>query len=189
MKKIGTLSAVMALWTLAATPADGTEPTSDHSRPGWLHEIYVGLLAHDVDGLWSGDRREEGVDFNAEIVLNRPGFSLPAGSVRPNFGLSVNDHGDTSKLYGGLLWQLEMTSDIFLNLGVGAAVHNGEKETGKKDKKALGSRILFRIPIELGYTLNKHHRLSIAFDHVSNGYLTHPNEGLDTLGLRYSYRF
>ncbi len=82
-----------------------------------------------------------------------------------------------------------MPSGIFMNVGVGAALHDGELEVGRDDKKALGSRLLFRIPIEVGYAMNRHHRLSIAFAHVSNAYLADPNEGLDTLGFRYSYRF
>ena len=189
MKKIGILAAVTVFCNLVATPACGLEPTPDQSESSWLHEIRVGVLAHDVDGLWSGFREEGGVDFNAEIIFGYPSFSLMFGTVHPNFGLSVNDRGDTSKLYAGVLWEFEMKSGLFLNLGVGAAVHNGESETSEEDKKELGSRVLFRIPIELGYALTKRHAVSIMFDHVSNASLADPNEGLDTLGLRYGYRF
>jgi len=78
---------------------------------------------------------------------------------------------------------------LFSDLGLGAAWHDGELETSNLDKKSLGSRILFRIPFEVGLTLYGPHRISIMFDHVSNGHLASPNEGLDTLGLRYSYLF
>ncbi len=71
----------------------------------------------------------------------------------------------------------------------GAAVHDGELETGEGGKKQLGSRLLLRIPFEIGYSISYHHRISLAFDHVSNAYLASPNEGMDTLGLRYGYRF
>ena len=179
----------MLLCALVATPAIGIEPTPGQSGPGRLYGISAGLLAHDVDGLWSNSRAEGGVDFNTEIVFSYPGFSLPLGIVLSNFGLSVNDRGGMSKLYAGLLWEVEMRFDIFMNLGIGAALHDGELEIRGKDKKAFGSRILFRIPIEVGYALTKHHRVSIAFDHVSNAYLADPNDGLDTLGLRYGYRF
>ena len=50
-------------------------------------------------------------------------------------------------------------------------------------------RILFRIPIEMGLLFTRHQGVSIRFDHVSNAYLADPNEGLDTIGLRYTYRF
>jgi hypothetical protein len=29
----------------------------------------------------------------------------------------------------------------------------------------------------------------VTFDHISNAELASPNEGLDTLGVRYGYRF
>ena len=67
-----------------------------------LHEIRVGVLAHDVDGLWSGSRREDGIDLNGELIFSHPTFSLLSGNVRPNLGVSINTQGDTSKLYGGM---------------------------------------------------------------------------------------
>ena len=189
MKIIAGLAAFMLLCTLVALPASGIESTPNRSEPGWLYEIRVGVLAHDVDGLWSDLRKEGGVDFNAEIIFKHPSFPLLLGTVRPNSGLSINNRGDTSKVYGGLLWEIEMKSGMFLNLGVGAAVHDGKLETSEEDKKELGSRVLLRIPIEFGYELNRRHRVSIGFDHISNASLAHPNEGLDTFGLRYGYRF
>ena len=177
------------LFTPAATQANETRQAPDKIALGWLHTIRVGVLAHDVNNLWSGTRKESGVDLNAEIIFSRPSFSLLSGDIRPNLGASINTQGDTSKLYGGILWELEMKSGIFLNLGIGAAVHNGELDTSREDKKSLGSRVLLRIPIEIGYSLSEHHQISILFDHVSNAFLVDPNEGLDTLGLRYGYRF
>ena len=187
--KITFLLVTLVLCLLVVPPAHGVESTSVEHDVRWLHEIRVGVLAHDVDGLWSGPKEESGVDFNAELIFGRPSFCLLSGMVRPNLGLSINNRGDTSKLYGGLLWELETKSGFFLNLGVGLAVHNGELKTSDEDKKELGSRVLFRIPIEFGYSLSKHHRVSIMFDHVSNAYLAEKNQGLDTLGIRYGYRF
>jgi len=31
--------------------------------------------------------------------------------------------------------------------------------------------------------------MAVLFDHVSNADLAHPNEGMDTLGIVYGYRF
>jgi hypothetical protein len=162
---------------------------STKNGAAWLHAIRAGVLKHDVDDLWSGTRKEGGVDLNAEIIFSRPSFSSLSRNLRPNIGASINTQGDTSKIYGGILWELAAKSGVFLNLGIGAAVHNGELDTRQEDKKSLGSRVLFRIPIEIGYSLSEHHQISILFDHVSNGFLVDPNEGLDTLGLRYGYRF
>lgn len=189
MKNIVGLAVFTLLYSLFATPVSGIESAPDKSDPGLLYEIRLGVLAHDVDGLWSGLRKESGVDYNAEIVFRHPSFPLLLGTVRPISGLCINNRGDTSMVYAGLLWEIEMKSGMFLNLGAGAALHDGELETSEEDKKRLGSRVLFRIPIEFGYALNKRHRVSIAFDHVSNASLAYPNEGLDKFGLRYGYRF
>jgi lipid A 3-O-deacylase len=177
------------LFTPVATQASETQQAQDKIVLGWLHAIRLGVLAHDMDDLWSGTRKEGGVDLNTEIIFSRPNFSLLSGNIRPNLGASINTQGDTSKVYGGILWELETKSGVFLNLGIGAAIHNGKIETNQEDKKSLGSRVLFRIPIEIGYRLDEHHHFSVLFDHVSNGFLADSNEGLDTLGLRYGYQF
>jgi len=189
MKKIGILASLIVWWALVITPSAWSESGVAQGGQGLLYGISAGVLAHDVDNLWSGARRESGVDLNVEIMLNRPRLALPAGVVRPNLGVTVNDRGDTSKLYAGLIWEVDMSSGIFMNFGVGAALHDGELEAGRNDRKGLGSRLLFRIPIEIGYALSRRHRLSVAFAHVSNAYLADPNEGLDVLGVRYGYRF
>jgi hypothetical protein len=153
----------------------------------WLYEIRAGILAHDVP-IWSLSRKEGGVDFNAEFIFAYPDYGLLSGILRTNLGFSLNSRGDTSKIYSGLLWEYVWNSGIFLDLGLGLAVHDGKLDNSN-DRKELGSRILFRIPLEIGLLFAGHHGISIMFGHVSNAYLADPNEGLDTLGLRYSYRF
>lgn len=165
---------------------DSSDRPSSHSI---FYGFRLGLLAHDVGGLWSHSRAEGGVDINAEIVFKRPSLKLLAGSVYPNIGVSINNQGGTSKFYGGLLWEFLFENGLFANTGVGLAIHNGQLESDDANNKQLGSRILFRIPIEFGFTIYERHRLSIMFDHISNAYLASPNEGLDTLGVRYGFQF
>ena len=158
-------------------------------RQSWLHEVRLGLLDHDTDNLWSGSSREDGLDLNAELVF-APSLALWQGQIRPNLGLSINDHGNTSKLYGGGVWQYLWQNGFILDLGVGLAVHDGEVEDLQAiDRKQLGSRVLVRFAVEIGYSLSAHNRLSLLFDHISNGYIADPNEGLDTVGIRYGYLF
>ena len=163
------------------------EEKTARQNPIWLYEIRAGILVHDVP-VWSRSRQESGVDFNGELIFGFPNSRLFSGVLRTNLGFSLNNQGDTSKVYSGLLWEYIWESGLFLNLGLGLAAHNGELEDSD-DKKELGSRILFRIPIEIGLFFNRHQGISIMFDHVSNAYLADPNEGLDTVGLRYTYRF
>jgi lipid A 3-O-deacylase len=152
-------------------------------------EVRIGLAAHDVDGLWSGESKEDGPDICAEVIFNRKLAHLFSLAAYPHLGASVNTRGDTSKIYGGVLVQWEPAADFFFSTGLGIAVHDGKRDTHSADRKSLGSRVLFRIPIEFGYAINYHHRVALAFDHISNAYLASPNEGMDTLGLVYGYRF
>lgn len=153
-----------------------------------FHEVSVGVLHHDTDHLWSGFRRESGVDINVEALL-RPSITVFGGDLRPAVGASISTSGDTSKAYIDARWRYEFESDFFVGFGVGAAVHNGETELARADKKALGSRVLFHIPFEAGYRFDAHTSVSLYFDHVSNANLAAANEGMDTLGVRVGYRF
>lgn len=163
-------------------------PKVTHAEPV-IRELRIGVLDHDVDGLWSGSSQEEGTDFNAELVFS-PSWPLWGGEVRPNLGITVNDSGDTSKVYGGGLWEYSWDNGFFVVIGGGLAVHNGETDDANEiNKKQLGSPVLFRVSFETGFTMAKRHRFSVMFDHVSNGYLADPNDGLDTLGIRYGILF
>lgn len=187
-KQIYLIFAMVLFLALDSYADPSTQSDRNQLNKGRLYEVSIGLLAHDVDNLWSGSKKESGVDVNAEMVFKRPRRDVLHGRIRPNLGISVNNQGDTSKIYGGILWELASKS-LFFNIGVGVALHNGELEAKKDDKKGLGARVLFRIPIETGFTIHGRHRFSILFEHISNGYLAHPNEGLDSLGLRYSVLF
>jgi len=170
-------------------PLQAQDSPEKPSGAGILYGVRLGLLAHDVGGLWSHSRAEGGADINAEIVFGKPSLRLLAGAILPNLGVSINSQGGTSKAYGGLLWEFLFDTGLFANSGVGLAIHNGQLESDDANKKQLGSRVLFRVPIEFGFTIYESHRISILFDHISNAYLASPNEGLDTLGIRYGFQF
>ena len=157
---------------------------------GPVRELRFGLAAHDVDGLWSHESKEEaGPDLCAEVIFNHALFRLLSATAYPTVGAGLNTRGDTSKLYGGFLLQWEPASSFFFSTGLGLALHDGKRDTDSAERKSLGSPVLFRIPIEIGYVVNRCHRIILAFDHMSNAYLASPNEGMDTLGLFYGYRF
>ena len=179
---------VIRLALLSAVISGTLLPTTTGSAGSIIHEMRVGILYHDL-GVWSGTSHEDGIDYNGELIFS-PSWSILGGEIRPIAGFSINDSGDTSKIYGGGVFEYIWKNGVFLDLGLGLTIHNGETDDEEvTDKNLLGSPILFRISIEPGYTFMDHHRVSLMFDHVSNGYLADPNEGLDTLGLRYGYRF
>lgn len=177
------LTAVLsALMIGLASPALAEDGSS------FVHEISIGILDHDTDNLWSGFSRESGVDVNGEILFKSI-YELLGGSLHPALGASINVGGDTSKAYAGLRYRYELENGLFFGLGLGGAVHNGETTLVNENKKALGSRILFHIPVEAGYRFSEHYTASVYFDHVSNAYTQDANEGMDTIGVRLGYRF
>ena len=158
-------------------------------RRNRLLSLRSGVLTLSVWLMMAGWATALGPDLCLEVVFNTTLFRLLGASAYPNVGAGFNTRGDTSKIYGGFLLQWEPASAFFFSTGIGLALHDGERETDSAGRKSLGSQILFRIPIEIGYAIDRHHRLAIAFDHMSNAGLASPNEGMDTLGLVYGYRF
>lgn len=156
---------------------------------GFLRELKIGGLYHDAPDLWSGFQLERrGVDVNIEALFG-PHIALPWGTLRPALGASISTNGGTSRGYLDARWEIEGASGLFLALGIGGAVHDGRIGPTDADRKALGSRVLFHFPAELGWRWDGHSSVSIYFEHVSNGYTQDFNEGLDALGVRYGYRF
>lgn len=165
-----------------ADDADNTEP--------FISEIRGGLLAHDVSGLWSGSHEESGVDINLELLFRQVGPQVMDGIIRPAVGASINNVGDTSHYYVDVLWEKRLDNGLFFDIGLGLAWHDGDKEmVTDTSRKQLGTRFQFHVPIDVGFTFLDRHRLALSFQHLSNAGLGDENEGLDTLGLRYSILF
>jgi lipid A 3-O-deacylase len=179
---------VALLGLLCATA--GLEPAlAGEPWGGIISELKIGALWHDPGELWSGFRREpESADINIEALLT-PSMPLLWGSIRPAVGASINTNGGTSKAYVDARWQVETVSGIFFGVGLGAAIHDGDIDPVDPTRKALGSRVLFHIPAEIGWRFDAHNSVSVYFEHISNGYTQRYNEGLDALGARYGYKF
>ena len=169
----------------------GTQPEQSRSAPyksdSFISEIRVGALWHD-QGPFSSNK-EGGVDGNLELLFASPGFLDILWAPRPHFGASYNSSGDTSQAYLGLTWEWDFFDDFFAGFSLGGTVHDGFKTTSRLDRKELGCRILFRESIAFGYRINKHHSLMAFLDHSSNAKLCSRNEGLESIGIRYGYRF
>lgn len=156
---------------------------------GLIRELRIGGLYHDVPGLWSGFQLERrSLDINVEAVFG-PHIQLPWGILTPAAGATINTDGATSKAYLDARWMVEGASGLFVAVGIGAAVHDGKLTPTDPDRKALGSRLLFHFPAEIGWRFDDHNSISLYFEHISNGYTQDYNEGLDSLGARYGYRF
>lgn len=177
MMRLGWIAAAV----FATTPvfADGV---NDH------FELKAGVLAHDLDFI-ATDAIEDGIDLNAELLLPSPDFLAPIFSPRPHIGVQINTAGDTSQVYAGATWTFELTDRVWLGLGGGGAVLNGETDQLGLSRKALGSSVLFRLSAELGFNITDQLNVSVYFDHESNAFLAEENPGLDNAGIRTGWRF
>lgn len=180
VRNIWMLSLVGVALVFAPMPADADN---------LFQAFKIGVLAHDVPNLWSGFQYEDdAADLNLEAQF-AAAWALPWGVIRPVVGGTINVNGDTSHAYVDARWQIDGPSGLFFEIGLGAAIHDGELEPIDPNAKALGSRVLFHIPAEVGIHIDAHHDLSVYFEHTSNAELADYNEGLDRIGLRYGYRF
>lgn len=158
------------------------------AAPAMGHEVRLGLMGHDV-GVFGGEK-EDGVDVNVEVLFPSPPVLAFVAAPRPHLGLSVNLAGDTSQAYLGLTWEWQPWDDgWFIEGSLGGAVHNGELADPTWRRKDLGSRVLFRESVSIGYRWAGGHSVMVTLDHVSNANLASHNEGLDTMGVRWGYRF
>ena len=175
----------------------GLSKKSESSAPSTvgniLREARIGMLVHD-EGPFSR-HKEEGYDTNFEFLFVSPDFFTAIWSPRPHAGGTINSSGNTSQAYLGATWGWEFWKNFYLNLSFGGALHTGEKETSDPDKKSLGCSTLFRESLDLGYRISGPHSVMFHFAHISNAKLCKNdegravNEGLETLGIRYGYRF
>jgi lipid A 3-O-deacylase len=176
------LAAVLAVVTGLSAMAPVARAADD-----FISEYKFGILLHDA-GLF-GTRKEHGIDGNFEVLFESPGFLGWLGSPRPHLGIEISSAEQTNKAYFGLSWGWTFWGGWFAGFSLGGAAHDGFLSTTQTDRKELGSRFLFRESVELGYVIGGRHTISLLFDHVSNAKLAKNNDGMDSLGLRYGYRF
>jgi lipid A 3-O-deacylase len=163
--------------------------TSDTSK--WtgsiISELRAGWVENDA-GIFS-NKKEKGSDVNAEVLFTSPDFLSAIWSPRPHLGTSINTAGQTSQVYGGLTWTYNFTDHVFGDFSFGPSLNNGALDKRDPDRKALGSHILFRESLSVGWRFDAVNSLSIMLDHISNGGLARYNGGMETLGLRYGFHF
>jgi len=166
-------------------------------------ELKFGVLAHDVSFLGG---KEHGIDFNPEIIMPSPvpdawAAGLPAYlrwmvQPRPTFGGEINSSRYTNQFYFGTTWTWMLANNIFqpgdgFTAGIffGGAVNDGEIVSSKSDRKNLGSHILFRESLELGYWITPRIEISGYVDHVSNAGFARYNQSINDVGARLGFRF
>ncbi len=167
-------------------PAAMKSPARD--RDFGVTAVVLGFGGHDVGAF--GRRKESGADLNAEIRFTPFGgwlwdFIL---SPEPHIGVHYNTDGNTNQVFLGGTWMYDLGWGFFGGGSLSLSLHDGETDTDDLDRKELGLPVLFRESLELGYRYGDHHGISLHLDHISNAGNDENNEGLDTFGLRYTYR-
>ena len=186
----GSVAAVLAASVLALAGMAHSARAAD----GIIDELKAGVLDHDAT--IGSHHKEPGADINGEVLFTSPSFLNFIWAPRPMLGTDINTDGKTSQFYGGLTWRLLHFTQIFNgNDGVyllgslGGAVHDGHLSGGGSNDKQLGSRVLFRESVDLGYEFYKRQSVSLFLDHISDAGLTSQNQGITNIGLRYGYGF
>jgi len=178
-------------------------PAAAHAQNLTYSELKLGVLAHDVQFLGG---KEHGVDLNPEIILQSPFSDAWAASLpwylqwmaqpRPTLGGEINTSGFTDQAYFGATWTWQLARNVLrpddgvvLGFFFGPGLNDGDIIGKAPNRKSLGSHILFREALELGYQITPIYQISVLVDHVSNGGLAKQNESINDLGVRFGVRF
>ena len=178
-------------------------PAASQAQNLTYNEFKFGVLAHDAHFLGG---KEKGVDLNPEIIFASPVPDAWAGTVpaylrwmvqpRPTIGGEINTDGFTNQAYVGATWSWLLASNlvqpsdgIVLSYFFGPGFNDGDIVATAPDRKSLGSHILFREALELGYLITPVYQVSAFIDHVSNGGLAKQNQSINDVGVRLGVRF
>ena len=182
----GLLLCLAAHLTAAQTPY---EPSHAELRGGY----FVGVPLPLLRARYSPERGTG--DLNLELVLGkwwRAAGARDALIPRLQLGGTSNLDQRTSFAYAGALWTYDYTARGFAELSVGGMVHDGQLTAEDPRLARLGCRELYALGVNFGYHLGTLSSLMLSFEHGSNGrhYLSEcpANEGLNLLGVRFSYR-
>ena len=188
---------IVALAALAAL-AVVLAPTRAAAQTKFVDEVKLGVLGHDLGFL--GHHVEGGADINIEMLFTAPDVLRIIGSPRPHIGADINTAGNTSDGYIGLTWGITLLPSlfgagdaVFANGSLGGAIQDGFTGTTTSvpppGRKLLGSTVLFRESLELGYQINPTVNVSALLDHISNANLAPRNAGITSAGARLGFKF
>jgi hypothetical protein len=154
------------------------------AAPARADELFGGVYAHDLHIFAVG-----GLEHGADVELGWRGARiLPVpGGPQPHLLVSANSAGGTDFAAAGISWRIG--NAFYVRPGIGLAVHDGAHRLST-DRIWFGSRVLAELEGGIGLRLSRRASLEASYVHLSHGHIFGPqNPGLDTLGLRFNYRF
>ena len=166
-------------------------------------ELKFGVLKHDATFLGG---KEKGIDLNPEVIFPSPVPDSWVAAVpwylgwmiqpRPTLGAAFNLSGFTNQYYFGATWTWQLVGNVLMpgdgiTFGIffGPGFNDGQLTPIDPARKALGSNVLFREALELGYRINPVWTISAYIDHVSNAGFARYNQSLNLVGGRIGMRF
>jgi lipid A 3-O-deacylase len=169
-----------------------------------IEEFRVGVVGNIRDD--HGDiveGKEEGANVELELISSSPDFLNLLGSPRPYLMGSIATDEDGVNFGGvGLLWRWEFADGWAFEPGFGYILHDGEIDNPypdgtpesvafEEDNQLLGSRDLFRTSFALEREFGDRAAMQLYWEHMSHGQILDKgrNQGLDYVGVRFSYRF
>lgn len=186
------------------------------AESGLLSEVKFGILVHDIAQNHKAENSIDfnlELDFAKLDIFDTGNKVLDfILSPKPMIGASINSAGDTHYGYAGLNWKYEFENGIFVSPSFDLAIHTGRLHQLSRPctadeladacarrepvgliyvedhKPRLGSRVLFREGIEIGYRFTGGHSVSLFVTHLSQGgFFDHNNDGMNFVGIRYGY--
>ncbi|MBP2238510.1 hypothetical protein J2Z31_005047 [Sinorhizobium kostiense] len=180
---------VAAVVALAA----GIATTTTHAQDPVFDEVRFGATLPVAEGM----HQESGAFPSLTVFFDPLGANsastLTDKILRPRIhaGTSVaTSSNGVNQIYGGFSWDADLTERFFVELGVGATLHDGELDGDGSDGPRLGCRVLFREYAAAGYRFDANWNLSATIEHNSHANLCDgPNGGLTRAGLMLGYQF
>jgi hypothetical protein len=149
----------------------------------------LGGGAYDA-GPFTPDSFSGGV-INGEFLF--PSFDVlkGIGSPRPYIGTDIAISDDPIHvLYAGLNWQAYLTQRFYLGFSLGGSLNSDSKRTNDKgDERDLGSTVLFHLQASAGVDITEKLGAEAFLNHISNANLGSSNDGLESAGVRLTWRF
>jgi lipid A 3-O-deacylase len=172
-----------------------------HAKIEEMHVGVVGNVRSDHGDITGGKYGALNAEF--DLVSSSPDFLNFLGSPRPYAFVSVPTAEDSVTFGGvGLIWRWEFADGWAFEPGFGYVIHDGEidnpftpgtPEAGviEAEHQLLGSRDLFRTTFALEREFGDRVAAQLYWQHMSHGQILDRgrNQGLDYVGLRFSYRF
>jgi hypothetical protein len=162
------------------------------AQAGMFDEVRLGGFQHDT-GL-VGTHREPGADVGGELIFTSPDILKPLHAPRPLLGMLVNTAGRTSQVYAGFTDHITLGRDllrdgdaVYLEGTLAAGVNDGKGDVRgtplASSWKSHGIAFDFHPALGIGYRIDPHWSLELAFSHTSNAGLGRYNDGMNDLGL------